>query len=276
MSEQIRLGWWSAGVTSAVACKISLDIYDNVQLYYIETGSAHSDNARFKAECEKWYGQEIMTIQNRKGYKDHIDVILKERYVNGPDGVKCTQKLKKEVRYQLEDQFKPTLFNHTTIASQIFGFEFEKKEVNRAIRFLQEYPYANALFPLIEKGLTKDNCAGMLLSAGIELPVMYRLGFNNNNCIGCVKGGMAYWNKIRIHFPDEFKRMAEAERNVGHSCIKDVFLDELNPESGRKEKPIAPNCAHFCDVEGADIPHKSLESIMAGVVSIYDVVKKAG
>ena len=25
---------------------------------------------------------------------------------------------------------------------------------------------------------------------GIEIPVMYRLGYNNNNCVGCVKGGI--------------------------------------------------------------------------------------
>ena len=42
----------SCGVTSAVACKIALSLYEDVQLYYIETGSGHPDNHRFIIDCE--------------------------------------------------------------------------------------------------------------------------------------------------------------------------------------------------------------------------------
>lgn len=48
--------------------------------------------------------------------------------------------------------------------------------------------------------------------AGINIPVMYQLGYN---CIGCLKGSMGYWNKIRIDFPDMFKERAEDERLIG-------------------------------------------------------------
>lgn len=273
MAKEIKIGWWSAGITSAVACKLALELYDNVKLYYIETGSAHSDNKRFKTECEKWYGCKIETVKNTKGYTDHIDVIEKTGYVNGPDGARCTLELKKEVRFALENYYSgPTLFDpyHPVLTNQIFGFEFEKKEVNRAIRFMEQYKSARALVPLIERGLTKDNCAGMILNEGIELPVMYRLGYPNNNCIGCVKGGAGYWNKIRIDFPYHFNRMAAAELKVGHSCIKKTFLEDLDPTKGKKPKIVMPNCGTFCEVEAADIPHKSLNAIMNGKKSIYD------
>lgn len=62
---------------------------------------------------------------------------------------------------------------------------------------------------------------GMLWKAGIEIPAMYKMGYNNNNCIGCVKGGMGYWNKIRKDFPKVFDRMAKIEREVGATCLKD-------------------------------------------------------
>lgn len=62
---------------------------------------------------------------------------------------------------------------------------------------------------------------GMLWKAGIEIPAMYKMGYNNNNCIGCVKGGMGYWNKIRKDFPEVFNRMAVIEREVGATCLKD-------------------------------------------------------
>ena len=61
---------------------------------------------------------------------------------------------------------------------------------------------------------------GMLWKAGIKQPVMYSMGYNNNNCIGCVKGGMGYWNKIRKDFPEVFAQMAQIERDVGATCLK--------------------------------------------------------
>ena len=64
---------------------------------------------------------------------------------------------------------------------------------------------------------------------------MYRLGYQNNNCIGCVKGGKGYWNKIREDFPETFWEMSKAERFVGHSCIKNCFLDELRSEEHTSE-----------------------------------------
>lgn len=263
------VSWWSAGITSAVACKAALELYDNVELFYIDIDSAHPDNERFKADCERWYGKKIHTLKSNK-YRDQFDVIKQTGCVNTPQGAPCTLHLKKEVRFELEKAYARTLFNEQTIKGQIWGFEFEAKEVNRAIRHLQQYPETKPLFPLIEKGLTKDMCAGLLLGAGIELPEMYKLGYSNNNCICCVKGGMWYFNRIRIDFPLHFKRMAILEREVGYSCINGLFLDELKPGQGRKSKEIMPNCGNICEVDFSDIPDKNLEAILSGELSIYD------
>lgn len=48
----MTIAWFSCGATSAVACKIALSLYEDVQIYYIETGSGHKDNVRFLSECE--------------------------------------------------------------------------------------------------------------------------------------------------------------------------------------------------------------------------------
>jgi 3'-phosphoadenosine 5'-phosphosulfate sulfotransferase (PAPS reductase)/FAD synthetase len=197
------IAWWSGGITSAIACRLAIEKYPNVRLVYIETGSHHPDTIRFKTDCEKWYGQEIETIQNKK-YEDHLDVVLSTRYVNGAGGARCTKELKKNVRFDFEKGNK--------IAAQVWGYEFEASEINRAIRTQEQYSYTNPLFPLIENKLSKNECAGILAGAGIDIPMMYKLGYNNNNCIGCVKGGAGYWNKIRVDFPEIFKQMAEAER----------------------------------------------------------------
>jgi len=274
MSKGFTLGWWSAGITSAVACKYAFEMYPDVKLYYIHIDTAHPDNERFKSDCEKWYGCEIKTIQSRE-YKDQFDAIEKTGLVNHPQrGAACTQLLKKEVRYELEELYSYNLFNDYTILNQVWGFEFDKTQVNRAIRFGQQYPYTNPKFPLIEKGVDKNMCAGILINAGIELPEMYKLGYSNNNCVGCVKGGKAYWNKIRIDFPPVFYRMAKLERKAGYSCINGTFLDELDPKAGRMKTEVMPNCGLVCDVEFADIPDVSLESVMGKEMTIYEAILK--
>lgn len=270
-SEGFIVAWWSAGITSAVACKMALEMYDNVEIYYIGISSAHNDNERFKKECENWYGQEIKTLTSRE-YKDQFEVIEKTGMVNGPTGARCTLELKKQVRFDFEKQNEINLFNSWGINNQVWGYEYAKDQVNRAIRFGQQYPYTNPLFPLIEKGMTKDNCAGMILNQGIALPKMYELGYTNNNCIGCVKGGKGYWNKIRKDFPSEFKKMAKSERKAGYSCINGTFLDELNPKAGRNKKIVMPDCGLFCELDFADIPDKSLEDVLKGNISVYDAI----
>lgn len=72
------------------------------------------------------------------------------------------------------------------------------------------------------------------------------MGYQNNNCIGCVKGGMGYWNKIRKDFPDVFDRMAKLEREVGHSCISGIYLDELAPDRGNMSEEIIQDCGIMC------------------------------
>lgn len=274
-NQPFIVAWWSAGITSAIACKMALELYDDVELYYIHIDTAHPDNDRFKADCEKWYGREIKTLKSRD-FKDQFDVIENHGgdAVNTPYGAPCTLHLKKNVRFDFEKLNELTLFNQRTIKGQVWGYEFEAKEINRAIRHLQQYPATKPLFPLIEKGLTKENCAALLIDAGIALPKMYELGYSNNNCIGCVKGGMGYWNKIRIDFPEVFERMAKLERKKGYSCLKKdhkaFFLDELTPEMGRMNTEIIPNCGNICEVEFADIPDKNLESILSGRKSIYE------
>jgi len=252
-----KIGWFSCGVTSAVSCKLAIEKYgkENVELYYMGIKTAHEDNVRFMKDCEEWYGMKIKTVTSDK-YTDQFDVIEKTGYVNGVAGARCTLELKKKVRYRIEEEVK--------YDGQIFGFEFVKKEINRAIRFSQQFPNSKPIYPLIDRKINKPQAAELLLYNGIKLPKMYELGFHNNNCIMCVKGGKGYANHVRKHFPDHFKRMSKLERKVGNSCIKGVFLDELSPTAGKHEPPIVPDCGTFCEIEFADILDPNTEKVLAG------------
>ena len=75
---------------------------------------------------------------------------------------------------------------------------------------------------------------------------MYGLGYPNNNCVGCVKGGAGYWNRIRKDFPEVFESRSQLERLVGHSILKDCYLDELPENKGNMNTEIFPECGIMC------------------------------
>lgn len=160
------------------------------------------------------------------------------RYINGAYGARCTQVLKKRVRKEWEDA------NKEYDITYVWGFDLQ--EQHRADLLQESMPEFNHEFPLIDKMLTKEDAHAILDRLGIRRPAMYDLGYQNNNCIGCVKGGMGYWNKIRKDFPEVFERRAKLEREIGHSCIKGVFLDELDPDRGRMEDEIMQDCGIMC------------------------------
>lgn len=76
---------------------------------------------------------------------------------------------------------------------------------------------------------------------------MYELGYPNNNCIGCIKGGAGYWNKIKKDFPKVFKNRCEMERDIDGKVFKTFYLDELPENKGRNLKIIVPDCGLFCE-----------------------------
>ena len=229
------IAWFSCGAASAVATKKAIAQHPNIRIVYQHIATAHPDNDRFIADCERWYNRPIERIRSMF-YRDQFDVITARRYINGPSGAPCTGELKRKVRKQFEA-------DNSGIALQLFGMTSEQREIARAARMQTDG--GNYQFPLIDSQVTKKQCYQIIQAEGIQLPEMYRLGFNNNNCIGCVKGGKGYWNMIRKHFPDTFFRMAELEKEIGATCIKGVSLYDLNPNEGKHDKPDI-DCGLFC------------------------------
>lgn len=232
--------WFSCGSASAVAGKLALNQYgDDVIFACCVIPNEHPDNERFLRDCEKWYGKDILRLSNPK-YKDAWDVWEKTKYLVGPTGARCTQELKKQVRNKFQKV--------TDI--QVFGFTSE--EIDRANRFKEQNPEVNLVTPLIDFNYNKQDCLKTIEEAGIEIPMMYKLGYKNNNCIGCVKGGTGYWNKIRKDFPDVFARMAKLERSLGATITKHkgqrIYLDELPENVGKYSTEDDFQCGLLCGV----------------------------
>lgn len=228
----MKVSWFSAGVSSFIACYLEKETIDKIM--YIHIDDQHEDTMRFLRDCEKALGKKIEILQSP--YKSVNNVIKTFRFINGPYGAKCTDILKKRVRNEWE-------YGKTDL-TYIWGYDISER--HRAERLQETFLEHKHVFPLIERGLSKEDCHGLCSSLGIKRPKMYDMGYRNNNCIGCVKGGMGYWNKIRVDFPEVFAERARLEREIGASCINGVYLDELGPDRGRFDDEVLEECSIFC------------------------------
>lgn len=234
----MNVSWFSAGVSSAVATKLAIDTIDRV--IYTHIDDHHPDTMRFVKDCEVWFGREVEVLQSP--LKDVETACLSaggRGYINGPGGAACTRLLKRRVRVEWEWDLEGPM-------TYVWGLDCT--EESRADRIREAMPDQDHRFPLIDASISKAHAHEILKASGITRPAMYDLGYRNNNCVGCVKGGMGYWNKIRRDFPEVFAARAALERQVGASCIKGVYLDELDPESGRHDGPICDDCGIFCEL----------------------------
>lgn len=230
------IGWFSCGAASAVAVKLT-----GAQPVYCETGSEHPDNERFLADCERWFGQRVTRLRS-DGYVDTWDVWNRTRWLAGINGARCTIELKviPRLAFQRPDDI------------HVFGYTCDSPDAARASRLRDAYPELTIETPLIERGLTKAACLDMVQRAGIALPPMYAMGFQNNNCIPCVKAtSPAYWALVRKQFPAKFARMAVLSRELDVRLCRingeRSFIDEI-PADHPTTDPIQPSCDFLCHI----------------------------
>jgi hypothetical protein len=238
--------WFSCGAASAVATKLTLRANPEAIPVYCETGAEHEDNARFATDCESWFQRPIESIRSDE-YADTWDVWEKTRWLAGINGARCTTELK----------VKPRLVWQTPTDVHVFGYTADKADADRAKRLRDNYPELTINTPLIDAGLTKAACLAMIEQAGIKPPLVYSLGFQNANCLPCVKAtSPAYWALVRKHFPDKFDRMAKLSRELDvRLCrIEDErrFIDEI-PADQPTTDPIQPSCDFLCHIAEQDI-----------------------
>ena len=105
---------------------------------------------------------------------------MRTHMINGVFGAPCTRILKREVRRKWERE-------HPDHHAYVWGYDCnETKRADHVIENMSDYDHE---FPLIDYGLTKQDAHGIAAKLGLKRPAMYDLGYPNNNCIGCVKGG---------------------------------------------------------------------------------------
>lgn len=191
------------------------------------------------------FGREIVTLRNEKYNASAIQVWRRRQYIKGRSGAPCSQELKRKLLEEWE------------LPGDVMVFGYTMEEADRLDDFRERNPDRPVLAPLIERGLGKEDCKAMIERAGIQLPYMYRLGYDNANCIGCPKGGEGYWRAIREDFPEHFEAVCALQNEIGPGSwflryrsgprINERFpLRDLPAGEARRNESL-PSCSFFCE-----------------------------
>jgi hypothetical protein len=238
MSRRIVVGF-SGGVTSAWCAGWALRTFpqEEVILLFHDTKGEHPDTYRFIREMGEALGHPIV---ERSDGRDVFQVFEDEGFLGNNQNAMCSRILKLEQ----SDQFIAELKSAGHDVVKVLGFsKGETERIQRMTARAARDGY-EVRYPLAEQDVSKQTCVDWCQLTMKVCPSEMYLDFEHANCIGCVKGGMAYWMKVREKFPETFHRFARLEREYGHNILrgggagrKHYWLDELPEQTKRKVYP---------------------------------------
>jgi len=240
--------WFSCGAASAVAAKETIRRYgkeNTIRIVNNPIKEEDDDNQRFLSDVEQWLSVKIETAINPHYPTCSINDVFKQRkYMSGVAGAPCTLELKKKARQHWE--------SNNDFDYLVLGFTADEQD--RHDRFVLN-ERENTLPVLIDLGITKADCYMILQQAGLSLPRIYKQGYPNANCIGCVKAtSVTYWNHVRKMHPEVFAERSAQAKEIGCKLVrykgKRIDLDDLPADAkGRPMKNLDFECGLFCDMK---------------------------
>lgn len=211
---------FSGGVTSAWVAGWALRNFppNEVDLLFHDTKDEDEDTYRFLREMAAALGKEIVERSDGRS----VDEVFEDEGILGNNQQSpCSRILKQEPGDAYIKELQAQGFEVVVL----LGFSAdEPRRVNGAVgraanghRTLKPY---TVRFPIIEDGVTKQQCADWCqCEMGVRPSRQYEW-FDHANCKGCVKGGLAYWLKTAEVYPDVFERRAQQEEAFGHTIIR--------------------------------------------------------
>ena len=238
--------WFSCGAASAVAWNETVRLYGGrceVTAVNHPVAEEDPDNRRFAEDVAAWVGAPLIEWASPSYPSGSaVDVWQSVRAMSFPHGAPCTMHLKKRARQDYE--------KHHRVDWHVLGFTVEESARHERFALGER---ENTLPVLIDQRITKPDCMERITRAGIRLPDVYRRGYPNANCIGCVKAtSPTYWNHVRRADPETFEARASLSRELGVRLVRvageRIFLDELPPRAqGAPMADALADCGIFCE-----------------------------
>lgn len=214
---------FSGGVTSAWCAGWALENYpkDEILFVFHDTKEEHPDTYRFIREMALALDHPVIDFSDGRSV---TEVFYDNNAIANNRMAFCSRILKTKQR----DKFIKKLKSEgATEIVNVVGFSaIEEQRVQRtSARAAKDG--LQVRFPVVENKVTKQQCADWCMSKGVMPSAMYKWS-EHANCVGCVRGGKAYWLKVKENEPDIFEQRANLENDFeGHTILKDMSLRVL-------------------------------------------------
>lgn len=222
MTKRMVVVGFSGGVSSAWCAGWALRTFDPREVAFVfhDTKEEDPDTYRFIRELAKALNHPITEVSDGRSV---TEIIYDENMIPNNRAAFCSRILKTEQR---DKYFKQLRSAGATEIVNVLGFSMRETErIQRAAGRAMADGYA-VRFPLIEEKVSKQETADWVMSLGIRPPAMYRWS-EHANCVGCVRGGKAYWLAVAKNAPEVFEQRAALEEEFDHTILKDTTLRNL-------------------------------------------------
>ncbi len=206
---------FSGGVTSAWCAGWALRTFprDEVVLLWHDTKEEDPDTYRFLLEMADALG---MPIVERSDGRSVTEVFRDEGFLGNNQNAMCSRILKMD---QGDRYFRELREAGATEIVKVLGFSARETErVQRAWARGEAHDYG-VRFPMIETGTSKQEAADWVQQQGVCPSAMYQWA-EHANCVGCVKGGKAYWLAVAENAPEVFAQRIALETEFGHGILR--------------------------------------------------------
>lgn len=194
---------FSGGAASYVAAKRVIEKYgkENVTLLFADTRTEDETLYEFVAQAEKALGLKVTIPVPQARYvevKDIWDVFFGERMIAHNGIGVCTKNLK---QIPCDNWIKRNFPNPDDVTIWV---GIDMWEQHRLIGSDKKQGLAKKKLPYVYKSplfekpyLVKKDMLNICLTDGLDIPELYTLGFEHNNCGGfCVKAGKAHFKNL--------------------------------------------------------------------------------
>lgn len=214
MSGNLIVVRFSGGVTSAWCAGWAIREYptDRVVLLWHDTKEEHPDTYRFIRDMSAALGVPATEWSDGRSV---TQVFRDEDFLGNNQNAMCSRILKQIPGAAYIREAQRAGFQVT----KIVGFsDKEPTRVQNAVGKAHNGGYS-VRFPMIETGTTKQQATDWVVAQGVRPSAMYCWA-EHANCVGCVKGGKAYWLAVAEHAPDVYAQRAALEEEFGHGILR--------------------------------------------------------
>lgn len=205
---------FSGGVTSAWCAGWALRNYprEDVVLLWHDTKEEHPDTYRFLREMAAALD---MPITERSDGRSVTEVFRDEGFLGNNQNAMCSRILKVEQGDKYIDELRAQGFD----VVKVLGYSTrEWQRMQRAQARAEQRGY-RVLFPISAENVSKQDTADWVQAQGVKPSAMYCWA-EHANCVGCVKGGKAYWLAVAQHAPEVFAQRIALEEEFGHGILR--------------------------------------------------------